>query len=711
MKIAGILVNYQTSELTMDAVDALLVELRPMAGFHVYVVDNDSGDGSLERLRQGAMDRGWQGAVTVLAAPRNGGYGYGINLAARQALASADRPDYLYVINTDAFADSGSIARMVQFMDSHPEVGITGSRVYGLDGVTQGAAFRFPSVFSEFEQAAAFGLVSRLLRRHIVAMVPPASDQEVDWLPGTSMLIRRQVFEGGVFFDEGFFLYFEEVDFAREVRQAGWRACYVADAPIKHIGSVSTGLAEQSRRLPDYWFDSRHRYFLKHHGRTYTAAADAAWVAGYLVFLLKRATLGRSDVLRRRMLRDFLRSTVRAFSGTGVPESAAPVPAADQQVPASQLALSRLLAEDFATCEFNPVDPGFWAVAVHRLGQRAGTIRSTPARVALQLAWHVPSTAIDWMWKVNLPASVEVGRRVRLHTGGGGMLLGARAIGNDVQIRHNTTFGPLRGDVASRNALPTIQDGVDIGSGVSILGEVTVGHGAAIAPNSLVLRDVPPQASVIGVPARVRPAGATGGATVPATVAGPSDVPTPDVVAASEIPPPQPGLLGLLAEDLRTYDFDVMEVGLWVTAVHRVRKWADHLPGPFLRTPVRAGATAVLEGADWFFGIGVPPEVNLGRRLRIWHHGSIRLAARSIGNDVHIRPNTTFGAPPGAPDQSPAHWPTIGDKADIGAGACILGNVQVGHDAFVGANSLVLEDAPAGSVVLGVPSRMLPRRK
>jgi GT2 family glycosyltransferase/serine acetyltransferase len=507
MKIAGILVNYQTSELTLDAVAALIIELRPMAGFHVYVVDNDSGDGSLERLRQGAIDRGWQAQVTVLAAPHNGGYGYGINLAARQALASGDPPDYLYVINTDAFADPGAIARMVEFMDTHPDVGMTGSRVYGLDGVTQGAAFRFPSVFSEFEQAAAFGLVSRLLRRHIVAMLPPATDQDVDWLPGTSMLIRRQVFDGGVFFDEGFFLYFEEVDFARELRRAGWRACYVADAPIKHIGSVSTGLAEQSRRLPDYWFDSRHRYFLKHHGRAYTAAADAAWIAGYLVFLLKRATLGRSDVLRRRLLRDFLRSTVRAFSAAAIPKSAPRAPAADEQVAASQLALARLLAEDFATCEYTPLDPGFWAVAAHRLGERAATMQSKPARLALQVGWKATSTAIDWAWKVNLPASVELGRRVRLHTGGGGMLLGARAIGNDVHIRHDTTFGPLRGDAESRDALPTIEDGVDIGSGVSILGAVTVGRAAVIAPNSVVLRDVPPQASVVGVPARARSAG------------------------------------------------------------------------------------------------------------------------------------------------------------------------------------------------------------
>jgi len=129
-----------------------------------------------------------------------------------------------------------------------------------------------------------------------------------------------------------------------------------------------------------------------------------------------------------------------------------------------------------------------------------------------------------------------------------------------------------------------------------------------------------------------------------------------------------------------------------------------------LGTPLRAVAAAILSAADMLFGIKLPAEVTLGRRVRIWHHGCIRLAARVIGNDVHFRPNTTFGPARGMPDD-PAHWPVIGDKADIGAGASILGNLRIGDDSFVGANSLVVNDVPAHSVVLGVPARQLPRRQ
>jgi GT2 family glycosyltransferase len=149
------------------------------------------------------------------------------------------------------------------------------------------------------------------LRRHIVAMPAPPEDVEVDWLPGTSMMIRREVFDAGVYFDEEFFLYFEEVDFAREMRRAGFRAYYVADAPIIHIGSVSTGVGDLSRPLPGYWFESRHRYFTKHHGRGYAAACDAAWVLGHQAFLIKQTLLGRSRATRPNLFRDFVRASLR----------------------------------------------------------------------------------------------------------------------------------------------------------------------------------------------------------------------------------------------------------------------------------------------------------------------------------------------------------------------------------------------------------------
>jgi serine O-acetyltransferase len=88
--------------------------------------------------------------------------------------------------------------------------------------------------------------------------------------------------------------------------------------------------------------------------------------------------------------------------------------------------------------------------------------------------------------------------------------------------------------------------------------------------------------------------------------------------------------------------------------------------------------------------------------VRIWHHGGIVLGARAIGDDVHIRHNTTMGI---LARQALDGKPIVGNRVDVGVGACILGPVTVGDDSVIGANSVVLRDLPPGSVVMGVPAR------
>ena len=101
----------------------------------------------------------------------------------------------------------------------------------------------------------------------------------------------------------------------------------------------------------------------------------------------------------------------------------------------------------------------------------------------------------------------------------------------------------------------------------------------------------------------------------------------------------------------------------------------------------------------------MPYTAKLGRRVRLWHHGGMVLGARSIGDDVHIRQNTTFGAAAAAQPRAPV----IEDRVDVGCGACILGDVRVGHDSVIGANAVVIEDVPPYSLAVGVPARVVKR--
>lgn len=165
------------------------------------------------------------------------------------------------------------------------------------------------------------------------------------------------------------------------------------------------------------------------------------------------------------------------------------------------------------------------------------------------------------------------------------------------------------------------------------------------------------------------------------------------------------GLIALWREDLRTHDSNLFEQGFWAIAVHRLGNWRMGRP-KILRAPLTLLYLVLFKVVEWTCGITLPYTVRLGRRVRIWHHGGMILHARSIGDDVHIRQNTTFGV--ARRDRLHA-IPTIGDRAEIGCGACILGDVRIGEDTVIGANAVVLTDVPPGSTAVGVPARILDR--
>ncbi len=168
--------------------------------------------------------------------------------------------------------------------------------------------------------------------------------------------------------------------------------------------------------------------------------------------------------------------------------------------------------------------------------------------------------------------------------------------------------------------------------------------------------------------------------------------------------PPGLGLLRLLREDLRTHDGLLLEQGFWALAVHRFGNWRMSVRSRLLRAPLTVVYKFLYRVVEWTCGISLPYTVRVGRRVRIWHHGGMILHAESIGNDVQIRQNTTFGVSRTLHD---FELPRIADGADIGVGACVLGDVTVGMRAVIGANAVVLKDVPDDAVAVGVPARVV----
>jgi serine O-acetyltransferase len=166
------------------------------------------------------------------------------------------------------------------------------------------------------------------------------------------------------------------------------------------------------------------------------------------------------------------------------------------------------------------------------------------------------------------------------------------------------------------------------------------------------------------------------------------------------------GFWALVAEDFRTHDSNLFEQGFWAVFVHRFGNWRMGQP-KIVRAPSTVLYWILFKLVEWMAGISLWYPVELGRRVRIWHHSGIILSARIIGDDVQLRQNTTMGI---RRTDRLGELPIIEPGVDIGAGAVIVGAVVVGQGARIGANAVVTEDVPPGGSAVGNPAQIVPPR-
>ncbi|WP_013323986.1 glycosyltransferase family 2 protein [Gloeothece verrucosa] len=308
-----VIVNYRTGKLTIDCLHSLVGEIQALPNTKVVVVDNNSGDQSVEQIETAINSQQWQDWVTLIPSDYNGGFAYGNNLAIRPALASADKPDYILLLNPDTQVRSDALKYLINFMNEHPHVGIAGSRLEDPDGTPQRSAFRFPTIWSELDSGLRLGIISKILGPKIIA--PPVSDStcQTDWIAGASMIIRREVFESIGLLDEQYFMYYEELDFCLQANRAGWSCWYVPESRVVHLVGQSSGVTltkERPKRRPKYWFDSRKRFFVKNYGWLYAVLTDILWLTGFCLWKIRSFFQRKADNDPPYLLQDFLFNSV-----------------------------------------------------------------------------------------------------------------------------------------------------------------------------------------------------------------------------------------------------------------------------------------------------------------------------------------------------------------------------------------------------------------
>lgn len=313
-----VMVNYRTAGLAVQCLRSLAPEIATLPGMKVAIVDNNSADGSVETIAQAIAQEHWEDWAILMPSSHNGGFAYGNNYAIRPALEAPNAPPYYLLLNPDTEMLSGSLKSLVSFMDEHPKVGIAGSSLQDEEGNLWPYAFRFPSILSELERGMRLGFVSKLLEKWAVPQKMSQEPQPIDWLPGASMMIRREVFDAIGLMDEEYFLYYEETDFCLQAKRAGWPCWYVPESRVMHMAGQSTGVSSHDlspKRLPQYVFDSRRRYFVKNHGILYATLADLAWSVGFASWRLRRVLQRKPDTDPPYLLWDSLRNSVLVKGG------------------------------------------------------------------------------------------------------------------------------------------------------------------------------------------------------------------------------------------------------------------------------------------------------------------------------------------------------------------------------------------------------------
>lgn len=310
MKLLVVILNYRVTDLTLDCLRSLAPEVARLPGVKVAVCENGTGGDAERRLREAIAANGWQSWAELEAVFPNRGFTGGNNVIIRQWLGRQDRPDYFLLLNADTLVEADALGALVRFMDANPSVGIAGSRLDFPDGSPNGSPFRFPGIASELDRGLQLGCVSRLLARRLVSMPVPAQASAVDWVSGASMIIRRQVIEAIGPLDEGLYTYFDDIDFCLNALRAGWPTWYVPESRVIHLEGASTGITQVLKRRPGYWYQARRRFFLKNHGALFTALADAAFLAGFALWRVRRRLQRKPDTDPPGMLADSLRNSV-----------------------------------------------------------------------------------------------------------------------------------------------------------------------------------------------------------------------------------------------------------------------------------------------------------------------------------------------------------------------------------------------------------------
>lgn len=300
--VSVIIVSWNTRELLLDCLRHLPAALGPTRrGAEVIVVDNASTDGTPDAVRAAFPD------IEMRVLDQNTGFGTATNAGIRAASGAT-----ICLLNPDTVPRPGSLGALADYLGRHDTVGAVGPRLLNSDGTEQSVGYKFPSLIQVFLDLFPFG--GRFARTALNGRYPRAPRDrpfQVDFLLGACLVARREVFETTGLFDPGYFMYAEEVDWARRARAWGWDMHCLPSAEVVHYGGQST--VQQPARMFLELHRARARYFRRYESRRFVALARLVTRAGMVKEALVAWRLYRRGALSQTRYRERVRACGAIF--------------------------------------------------------------------------------------------------------------------------------------------------------------------------------------------------------------------------------------------------------------------------------------------------------------------------------------------------------------------------------------------------------------
>lgn len=298
MDLSIIIVNYQTYDLTKQAINSIVDKDHPFS-YEIFLVDNNSQDGSFEKLQEDFKKQSADGLINFIKNTHNNGFANANNLALKKSNSK-----YVLLLNSDTLVIDDCLAKCVNYMEQDDSIGALGCKVLLPDGSLDKACRRsFPTFSVSFYRMTGLSSLfpkSKRFGQYNLTYLDENKTYPVDCLTGAFMMVRSEVVHSVGLLDEDFFMYGEDIDWCYRIKASNWRILYYSGAEIVHFKGSSSQKNEV--KLTVEFYKAMYIFYNKHYRSQYP------WIITFITYL------GIGAICGMRILGNFFKKIVSSVS-------------------------------------------------------------------------------------------------------------------------------------------------------------------------------------------------------------------------------------------------------------------------------------------------------------------------------------------------------------------------------------------------------------